>query len=147
MFVISPVYTDIRDRMLQWATDHRFALVEGEVGQGNDIPRLPDGSVRPTAVMMTGTPESHPWGRHITSTRDDLGLYDVAFLCLAGDQSSMILLVDQVRLALLGYQPPNCGEMIETAGFARRPVDSMLAPYRFAAMVGFVLSVDANVAS
>ena len=133
--------------MLQWGNERHFAVVEGEVGQGNDIPRLADGSLRPTVVMMSGTPESHPWGRHITGARDDLGIYDVAFLCLAGDQDTMVRLVDQVRLALLGYQPPGCGEMVETAGYARRPVDSMLAPYRYVAMVGFVLSVDANVAS
>ena len=147
MFVIYPVYADIRSRLLAWGTDRRFAVVEGEVGQGNDIPRLADGSLRPTVVIISGTPESDPRGIHITGERDNLGMYDISFVCLAGDQDSLIRLVDQVRLALLGYQPPYCGEMIEIANRPRQPVESMLSPYRFGQTVGFIMSIDANVAS
>lgn len=74
-------------------------------------------------------------------------MYDISFVCLAGDQDSLIRLVDQVRLALLGYQPPYCGEMIEIANRPRQPVESMLSPYRFGQTVGFIMSIDANVAS
>lgn len=123
------------------------AVIDTFPSEGDDFPRLPDGQIRPTALVDLGTPDEIGYrSRGITGAADQMLMTDVAVLCVAGSASDCNSLVGMVIGAYRGFEPiPGAGELTCYGAPARAPVADVQHPARFAKTVGFGLSFGALV--
>ena len=122
-------------------------VIMGEIPDGTDAPRTPEGVLRPFVVLEFGSPEDVPsseWG--ITGVADQMGMFNGAALCISESYINTIRLTGLVANTLRGFRPtPGCSETEIYASPARAPVAGLQRPARFAQTIGFGLSIGADV--
>ena len=119
-------------------------LYKTAVPDGVDLPRLPDGRVKPYLVVTFQSPSSASRGRSIDGGEwiqpHIMGGMIVSY---AGDADSAQELDDAVRLKLTGQRPSSGASKIRfVGGFERGSSDSTSKPTRFA--VGSWFSFQIN---
>lgn len=121
-------------------------VIVGEIGDGQEFPRLPSGEIKPVAFLVISVPADPPLRmRGITGVRDDQMVVDFSVLCVGPSESTVNSLVAMVIFALRGYRPTVGSGEIECFGSAGRAVAALMHPARYAKTVGFGMSIGALV--
>lgn len=120
------------------------AVLKGEVPEGEDVERAPNGQVRPYASVFMGTPgEGQAPG--IVGVQYDLSYVDGMVLVVAERYTDCLALVGLIHRTLNGFVAGDgCGQTVCFGSAQRNPVPDLMHPARYAQTLGFGMSIGAN---
>lgn len=139
---IAPIYREVRDRLIDFCVPKGVEIVEAFVGQGEDIPRLPNGQPKPHAILEIGDIMEIPGWSDVADEPGQLGLLDISIVLIAGDIDSLNVARDVVVTALDRYEMTDGSRWYPMDGTNRIPVESFLQPFKYGRTLGFMLTVS-----
>lgn len=145
MHGLTEVFRITADHLRSVLQSYGADLVEGEIVEANDVARINEGRMRPTAFITIGAPRAYRGGRGIIGVKHDLGTVDGVVLCTAEAYGDCLALVSLVTNTLHGFRPANTTGEVECIGSAQRsPVPGLSRPIRYGQTVGFRVLIGAD---
>ncbi len=99
--------------------------------------RTSNGVMLPFYVVRIGGPVRAAKGRSITTSRHHVNIVFCTVACVAADPDAMNHIVDVAMDRLVGWEPPECGEMILEGGLSYSEGISTVKPTKYLKDISF----------
>jgi hypothetical protein len=122
------------------------AFVDGAWPDGDEIPTLPNGQVRPHAFLWLGDGDMYPGQQSIdeNAIRDSLDILPFVVGCVGTTNRELTQVRDAVHRAIRGKWVPDGGQIKHTGGVSEQPQRGALKPQRLFRMLEFEVTVGAS---
>jgi hypothetical protein len=146
---VSPLHAELLTRLKSQLNPVGIDVVDGYIGQGEDIGRQADKvTFKPTVVLLMGDLGRMTRSEGIAQPSLDLKSFSLSVMAVCASNYQVTQALDVVVRALEDYQPTtqNCSMLtVVGSGYPRTPVSTFLNPLRFAKAIGFTLAIGPTV--